>query len=120
MSTTTRQQAEHALWDYLNGPWAKENRKWRNHPTRALQALAPAMQKGTLLHDMTSWLAGWKLTTITPQFKAMVEMTWLGVRTWEEVLLMPGKPWSPFITVQNRRDLHRVIAECRKAASTKP
>jgi hypothetical protein len=46
----------------------------------------------------------------------MVEMTWHGVRTWEEVLLMQGQPWTPVITPAQRRVLQRVVRDCRTAA----
>src|SRR4051794_38632099 len=76
---------------------------------RALQALAPAYRKGQLLDDMTKWAPRWNGDTSSPQFAAMVEMTWLGARTWEEILLMPGKPWSAHITAEQRRGLKRVV-----------
>jgi hypothetical protein len=115
-SDTNRRDAEDALWRYLNGPWAQENRQVRGHPTRALQALGPAYRNGRLLEDMTKWAPVWNGDTSRPQFAAMVEMTWLGVRTWEEVLLMPDMPWSQYVTPEQRRGLKRVVDACRAHA----
>jgi hypothetical protein len=95
--------------------WANENTEGRQYPLRALQALEPSYRRGTLLLDMTSWLPTYS-GQATPQFAAMVDMTWHGVRTWEEVLLMPGQPWTPHITPAQRRVLRRVVNDCKRAA----
>jgi hypothetical protein len=116
MSGTSRRDAEEALWRYLNGAWAQENRAARSHPTRALQALGPSYRAGRLLDDMTKWAPQWNGDTSTPQFAAMVDMTWRGVRTLEDVLLMPGKPWTEHITPAQRRGLKRVVDACRAHA----
>ena len=65
---------------------------------------------------MTSWLPNYAGPHTSGPYAAMVEMTWHGVRTWEEVLLMPGKPWTEHITPEQRRVLRRVVNDCRREA----
>ena len=61
---------------------------------------------------MTKWGPLWNGDTSSPRFAAMVEMTWLGVRTWEEVLLMPDMPWAQYVTPEQRRGLKRFVDAC--------
>ena len=66
---------------------------------------------------MTKWGPLWNGDTSSPRFAAMVEMTWLGVRTWEEVLLMPDMPWAQYVTPEQRRGLKRFVDACRAHAT---
>ncbi|TMK98035.1 MAG: hypothetical protein E6G34_10200 [Actinobacteria bacterium] len=123
--TTTKPEAEQALMDALE-EWAKSLGDHgvtkidgsRYFPSRQMRQIRAANENGQLVGD-DGYLTGW-----LPQYRGlrtragdqeyanrMREIIEHGAPLWEQIVAELDKPWTPYVTAEQRRVLHRVVSD---------
>jgi hypothetical protein len=88
----------------------------RYFPSRQIdRTMRAAHREGRLFEALTEWLPNYRglRTTVGGDTYAnrMRDIVEHGCPLWESVVAEVGRPWSPYITAQQRQMLHRVVAD---------
>lgn len=119
----TKQAAADALMDALED-WARSlgeagvrrSDGARYFPSRQIdRSMRRAHKEGRLFEELTGWLPSYRGLRTKPGGDAyanrMRDIVEHGCPLWESVVAEIGRPWTPFITPEQRQILHRVVAD---------
>lgn len=121
-----RAAAEDALMDALEA-WARslgdggvtQADGKRYFPTRSIPWMRKAHAKGTLIDSLTGWLPDYRGLGHSPgSAQRMVDIVKHGLQPWEYLLVATDRPWSPFVTDEQRAVLHEVLRDCHAQAAS--
>lgn len=85
----------------------------RYFPSRQMhRGMRRAHEDGVLFERLTEWLPDWRYSAndYTERMKDIVRH---GAPLWEDVVAEEGKPWSSYITAEQRAMLRRVSERIR-------
>ncbi len=88
----------------------------RYFPSRQIdRTMRKAHSEGRLFEALTEWLPGYRGLRTTSGGDAyanrMRDIVEHGCPLWESVVAEVGQPWSDYITPEQRRVLHKVVAD---------
>src|SRR4051794_1336345 len=118
-----KQAAADALMEALED-WAKSLGKAgvtrsdgaRYFPSRQVdRMMRSAHREGRLFEALTGWLPTYRGLRTSSGGEAyanrMRDIVEHGCPLWESVVAEVGRPWSPYVTTEQRQTLHQVVAD---------
>lgn len=116
MSTTpsdARLAAENALWLALQDRRKQIRAAGLGFGERQHLKLAEAHAKGELIKKLCEAMENYKRPRDDHNLRGMAKAMNHGLETWEEVLISPGKPWSPYVSRAAVRGARNSIADAK-------
>ena len=114
MSTTlfnTRRAAENALWCALEERRDQIRAAGLGFSERQHHVFRQSHAAGKLIAGLCGSMEGYKSNGDPHYLRPMAQAIKHGLPTWEDVLIRPGEPWTPFVTAGARRGAKKCIKD---------
>ena len=76
--------------------------------------LAKAHAQGHLIETLGQAMEKYKRPSDDHNLKGMARALKNGFEVWEQVLITPGEPWSPYVSAEARRGARKSIADAEE------
>jgi hypothetical protein len=109
-----RRAAEKAFWHALQERRDQIRDAGLKFDERSHYEFAKGYEAGTLLSGLCAGVGRFKAGRGDPQrLQAMARVMKAGLPTWEDLLIQPGEPWTPYVTPGARRGARAAIADAK-------
>lgn len=107
----TRRAAEHALWSAIEDRRDQIRAAKLPFGERQHHKLRVAHDEGRLIEALCGAMENYRSSADEHNLRGMARTIRAGFPTWEEILIRPGEPWSPFVSPAARRGAKQSIAD---------